>query len=166
VFIGFIQSLFYTFGSGLIVGDFPVQNREAGFAKEEGLPNSPAPCKKPLHTLSILAVEDGDGRCIIGCVGGDIRPQLHLRVYENIFIYRMNLAEAVDAPRFVYTIPRGVQRVVVEEPLKSPPSRGIEAIWVKHYGSPGYVHAAAIDEAGRTLLVNDPRSEGIALATR
>ncbi|MEM2739591.1 MAG: gamma-glutamyltransferase [Candidatus Bathyarchaeia archaeon] len=164
--IGFIQSLFYPFGSGLIAGGFPIQSRGAGFAKEEGLPNSPAPSKKPLHTLSILAVEDGDDRYIIGCVGGDIRPQLHLRVYENIFIYGMNPAEAVDAPRFIYTIPRGAQKIVVEEPLKPPPSRGIEVLRVKHYGSPGHVHVAVIDKNGRTLLTNDPRSEGVALATR
>jgi len=165
-FIGFIQSLFYPFGSGLIAGGFPVQNRGTGFAKEKGLPNSPAPCKKPLHTLSILAVEDGSGRYIIGCVGGDIRPQLHLRVYENIFTYGMSPAEAVDAPRFVYTIPRGLQRVVVEKPLKPPLSKNIEAVQVKQYDSPGYVHVAVIDKTGRTLLTNDPRSEGIALAIR
>ncbi|MGB9741098.1 MAG: gamma-glutamyltransferase family protein [Candidatus Bathyarchaeia archaeon] len=165
-FIGFIQSLFQPFGSGLIVGGFPVQNRGAGFAKDRGLPNSPAPRKQPLHTLSILAVEDGDDKYIIGCVGGDIRPQLHLRVYENIFIYGMNPAEAVGAPRFVYTMPRRAQRVVVEEPLKSPSSKKAEVFQVQHYGSSGHVHVAVINKAGRTILTNDPRSEGIALATK
>lgn len=162
--LGFIQSLFHPFGSGLIAGGFPIQNRGAGFAKEKGLPNSPAPCKKPLHTLSILAIENGDRRYIIGCVGGDVRPQLHLRVYENIFIYKMNPVEAVDAPRFVYTVPRGMQKVVVEEPLKPPPSSSnVEAVQVRYYSSPGYVHVAVLDR-GRILLASDPRSEGIALA--
>lgn len=164
--VGFIQSLFYPFGSGLIAGGFPIQNRGFGFAKEGGLPNSPAPRKRPLHTLSILAVDGGCDRYIIGCVGGDIRPQLHLRVYENIFIYGMNPAEAVDAPRFLYTIPRGMQRVVVEEPLKPPSTGVVEVAKVKNHGSPGYVHVAVIDGAGRILLANDPRSEGIALAAR
>jgi len=78
--IGFIQSLFHAFGSGLVAGGFPVQNRAIGFAREKGLPNSPAPRKLPLHTLSILGVDTGREKYIIGCVGGDMRPQLHLRV--------------------------------------------------------------------------------------
>lgn len=166
VILGFIQSLFHPFGSGLIAGGFPIQNRGVGFAKERGLPNSPAPCKKPLHTLSILAIENEDRKYIIGCVGGDVRPQLHLRVYENIFIYKMNPVEAVDAPRFIYTVPRGTQKVIVEEPLKPPLlSSSVEAVQVGYYGSPGYVHVAVLDK-GRTLLASDPRSEGIALAIR
>ncbi|WP_420834711.1 gamma-glutamyltransferase family protein [Desulfurococcus mucosus] len=161
--VGFIQSLFHPFGSGLMAGGFPVQNRGIGFARTTGLPNSPAPRKLPLHTLSILGVSGGREKYIIGCVGGDYRPQLHLRVYENLFVYGMDPVEAVNAPRFIYTEPRGRQEVVVEEPLKPTTPAGITVKLVEYFGSHGHVHVAVYDGV-KTLLVNDPRSEGIALA--
>lgn len=159
--IGFIQSLFYPFGSGLIAQGFPVQNRGIGFARSRGLPNSPAPRKLPLHTLSVLGVVDDRRKYIIGCVGGDYRPQLHLRVYENIFVYNMNLVDAVKAPRFIYTELYNTQKVVVEEPLK-PPGK-VNTSLVGYLSSHGHVHVAVVDE-DRVILVNDPRSEGVAIA--
>lgn len=162
--IGFIQSLFYPFGSGLVVGGFPVQNRGYGFAKERGLPNSPAPRKRPLHTLSILAVERDREKYIIGCVGGDYRPQLHLRVYENLFIYNMNLVETLSAPRFIYTKPTRRQRVIVEEPLRINRESSIDAdiVYVGLHESPGHVHIAyREDRRGVTFLSSDPRTEGV-----
>ncbi len=162
--IGFIQSLFYPFGSGLVAAGFPVQNRSLGFAKERGLPNSPAPRKKPLHTLSVLAIDAGEEKYIIGCVGGDYRPQLHLRVYENLFVYGMRLDRAVAAPRFIYMVPYGKQKVVVEEPLPAPqPQQGIEVESVGYGGSRGFVHVAKI-RRDRVYIAADPRSEGVPLA--
>jgi gamma-glutamyltranspeptidase/glutathione hydrolase len=52
--VGFIQSIFHAFGSGIVAQDIPFQSRGAGFAKRLELSNSPAPGKRPLHTLSIL----------------------------------------------------------------------------------------------------------------
>jgi len=49
----FIQSIFYPFGSGIVAKNL-IQNRWFDFSKSKGLPNSPAPLKRPLHTLSIL----------------------------------------------------------------------------------------------------------------
>jgi gamma-glutamyltranspeptidase/glutathione hydrolase len=162
--LGFIQSLFYPFGSGLIAKGFPVQNRAIGFARREGLPNSPAPKKVPLHTLSILAISDDKEKYIIGCVGGDYRPQLHLRIYENIFVYKMPIAKAIEAPRFIYTEFYDTQEVVVEKPLTPPQSNGIVKIKsIDYYSAPGYVHVGVLRE-GKVELTNDPRSEGIALA--
>ncbi len=162
--IGFIQSLFHAFGSGLVAGGFPVQNRAIGFAREKGLPNSPAPRKLPLHTLSILGVDTGREKYIIGCVGGDMRPQLHLRVYENIFVYNMRLDRAVATPRFIYTTPYGVQEVLVEEPLNTPPSTSnIQVKQVKYGELRGHVHIGKLSEQG-LILAGDPRSEGIPLA--
>ncbi|MGC8982674.1 MAG: gamma-glutamyltransferase family protein [Desulfurococcaceae archaeon] len=162
--IGFIQSLFYGFGSGLVAAGFPVQNRAIGFAKRFGLPNSPAPKKLPLHTLSVLGVDVGKEKYIIGCVGGDLRPQLHLRIFENIFIYRMHIAKATSAPRFVYTSFETVPEVIVEAPLKLPVTTSIRAKSVEYYGSKGHVHVGIIDKQGRLELACDPRSEGIAQA--
>jgi len=161
--VGFIQSLFYPFGSGIVAGGFPIQNRGIGFAKVMGLPNSPAPRKLPLHTLSILGVDNGREKYIIGCVGGDYRPQLHLRVYENIFVYGMDPVKAVNAPRFIYVEPRERQRVVVEKPLGTSPFRDVVVENVGYFESHGHVHVGILDRE-KTVVVNDPRSEGIAVA--
>ncbi|MEM2009373.1 MAG: gamma-glutamyltransferase [Thermosphaera sp.] len=161
--IGFIQSLFHPFGSGLVAGGFPVQNRGIGFAKSKGLPNSPAPKKLPLHTLSVLGVSTDKEKYVIGCVGGDYRPQLHLRVYENIFVYHMSIPGALDSPRFLYTIPYGHQQVVAEQPLKPPVSSNIPVNIIQPYSSPGHVHVGVIT-LENIVLGNDPRSEGTAMA--
>ena len=163
--VGFIQSLFYAFGSGLIMVGFPVQNRARGFANEKGLPNSPAPRKLPLHTLSVLGLDAGNEKYIIGCVGGDLRPQLHLRVFENVFIYGMRLDKAVAAPRFAYTRFYGEQEVMVEEPLRAPSKleSGITAKSVDYLGLMGHVHAGKLSKHS-LLLACDPRSEGLPLA--
>ncbi|MEM2024822.1 MAG: gamma-glutamyltransferase [Desulfurococcaceae archaeon] len=165
--IGFIQSLFYPFGSGLTISGFPVQNRGVGFAKSRGLPNSPAPRKVPLHTLSVLGVDRGKEKYIIGCVGGDVRPQLHLRVFENIFAYGMPIDRAIAAPRFLYMTPYGRQEVVVEKPLRTPPQRennyiGVEE--VDYFKAKGHVHVGRLSDR-KVLMACDPRSEGIPLAT-
>lgn len=52
--IGFIQSLFFAFGSGIVVKDIPFNNRGFGFTEGR---NKPEPRKRPLHTLSILMAE-------------------------------------------------------------------------------------------------------------
>lgn len=164
--IGFIQSLFHPFGSGLVALGFPVQNRGIGFAKRRGLPNSPAPRKLPLHTLSVLGIDADNEKYIIGCVGGDLRPQLHLRVYENIFVYGMHPSKAVNAPRFIYTKFNDVLEVGVEEPLK-PPTSTESNIVVTRFGYHelhGHVHVGVLGKDGRLELACDTRSEGIAIA--
>ncbi|MEM4542140.1 MAG: gamma-glutamyltransferase [Desulfurococcaceae archaeon] len=163
--VGFIQSLFYPFGSGLVVQGFPVQNRGVGFAKTENLPNSPAPRKRPLHTLSILGVDLGEEKYIIGCVGGDLRPQLHLRVYENVFVYGMHPAKAVNMPRFIYTRTSEPVEVVVEEPLKQPAiSNSLVVRKVGYFELPGHVHVGVLKKDKRLELACDARSEGVAQA--
>ena len=97
--LGFIQSLFHPFGSGIVSEEIPFQNRLIGFSKVKGLPNSPSPGKRPLHTLSILMAERGDRTYIVGCAGGDLRPQIHSQVIINILDYGMDVAEAVMAKR-------------------------------------------------------------------
>lgn len=163
VLIGFIQSLFYGFGSGLVISGFPVQNRAIGFAKEMGLPNSPAPGKLPLHTLSVLGVDMDGEKYIIGCVGGDMRPQLHLRVFENIFAYNMSIDKAVATPRFIYTKPYNGQEVLLEKPLTPPSSYEIKIMEVPYGELRGHVHVGVLSR-DRLMLSCDPRSEGIPLA--
>ena len=102
--VGFIQSIFQSFGSGIVVYDVPFQSRGAGFAKTPGLPNSPGPRKRPLHTLSILLCRHSiEGDYMIGCAGGDLRPQIHSEIFTNVADYKMPLSRAVEMPRYILT---------------------------------------------------------------
>jgi len=162
--VAFIQSLFNPFGSGLIIGGFPLQNRGLGFARRKGIPNSPAPRKKPLHTLSILGIEEGRERRIIGCVGGDVRPQLHLRTYENIYVYGMEAHRALSPPRFIFTSYSREPAVEVEEGFPVPDAKGMKVARVPLFGTHGHMHVAKVDSRGVLELASDPRTEGISVA--
>ncbi len=162
--VGFIQSIFYPFGSGIATHGFVMQNRGRGFLYERGKINSPEPRKRPMHTLSILAVDSGKYRYIIGCAGGDYRPQIHVQVYEYIFLRGLDIGRAVDAPRFIYTDTESLKKVVVEKRLRGGGSSGLEYITADYYGRTGLVNASQyrIDNSF-AWLVSDPRSEGVAI---
>ncbi|MCY0850730.1 gamma-glutamyltransferase family protein [Sulfuracidifex metallicus] len=151
--VGMIQSLFYPFGSGIVVNDITFNNRGAGFT--DGI-NAPKPKKRPLHTLSILIAEKGEGeeKLIIGCAGGDLRPQIHSQVFEYYADYNMEIDEAVSAPRFMYL----GNKVIAEKRLGIPATP-------TDYMSPevGIVQALKVVKNQKRIGVADPRGEGIAL---
>ncbi|WP_338599310.1 gamma-glutamyltransferase family protein [Sulfolobus tengchongensis] len=148
--VGFIQSLFYPFGSGIVVNDIPFNNRGAGFSEGN---NRPEPRKRPLHTLSILMAEKNDERIIIGCAGGDLRPQIHAEVFEYYVDYKMEIDEAVYAPRFMYL----GNKVIAEKRL------GVPATQTDYYSPEVGIVQALKYKNGRYIGVADIRSEGIAL---
>jgi len=115
-----IQSLFHPFGSTLTERRFQVtlNNRATGFTAERGLPNTIAPSKKPLHTLSaLIMVDEGSGRVVaLGASGGHYRPQLHAVFATNIVDYSMSLEEAINGPRAAWDWATG--RLVVERGVK------------------------------------------------
>jgi Gamma-glutamyltransferase len=102
----------------------------------------------------------------LGCAGGDWRPQIHARIFENIFAYGMSLPKALDAPRFIFTETSGTtKRVVVESRLRAPQVAGLTVEITEDYGPTGLVHAAAVKRSKQLAqFVSDPRSEGLPLA--
>lgn len=162
--VGFIQSIFHGFGSGIVAHDIPFQNRGAGFTKSLGVPNSPAPRKRPLHTLSILLARHGtQGHYMIGCAGGDLRPQIHAEILMNAVDYDMPLSRAVDTPRYILT--RWGKRqteAIVEDGAWT---RDLPA-WTTRIRYPssttGIVQAAKKGPNGMLEFVADPRGGGIA----
>jgi gamma-glutamyltranspeptidase/glutathione hydrolase len=101
--MGFIQSIFYPFGSGIVSQDIVFQSRLIGFKYEYGYPNSPAPEKRPLHTLSISLIDVDEDFYIVGCAGGDLRPQIHSQVISNILVHGMDIASATISRRGMLT---------------------------------------------------------------
>jgi gamma-glutamyltranspeptidase / glutathione hydrolase len=104
--VSWIQSLFSSFGSGLVEPETGVvlQNRGAGFVLDAAHPNNVAPGKRPFHTLTPLLITDETGalRMTIGTPGGHGQSQFLTQVYHNIFTFGMTPQQAVEAPRYLH----------------------------------------------------------------
>ena len=102
--VSLIQSIFYGFGSQVLVPGFGfmLQNRGSGFVLEDGHPNRFAPGKRPFHTIIPAALLDGDGRwsSVFGVTGGQYQPQGHVQVVVNLLDHGMGPQAALDAPRY------------------------------------------------------------------
>jgi gamma-glutamyltranspeptidase/glutathione hydrolase len=171
--VSFINSLFNSFGSGIVAGETGImlQNRGTGFSLEPGHPNQLEPGKRPFHTL-IPAMVFKDGKLLMsyGVMGGDIQAQGHAQVLINLADRGMNLQQAIEAPRVRYISGRGV---MLEETMASPVidalvRRGHERMLppagIMHRALMGGGQAIMIDPATGALSgASDPRKDGLAL---
>ena len=162
----FINSLFQSFGSGLLAAESGVmlQNRGLGFRIERGHPNCIAPNKRPMHTIIPGMVTQG-GRAVMpfGVMGGHFQPMGQSLFLGNMFEYGLDIQQALDLPRvFPYQgrveIERGVPAAVADQLARlghditaaERPHGGGQAIWIDH-------------ERGCLVGGSDPRKDGMAL---
>jgi gamma-glutamyltranspeptidase/glutathione hydrolase len=100
--VSFISSLFMHFGSGMVVDGtgIALQNRGRSFSLDSDHANRLEPHKRPMHTI-IPGMVFKDGRFLMsfGVMGADMQPQGHVQFLSNLIDFKMNLQEAVDAPR-------------------------------------------------------------------
>lgn len=103
--ISFIQSLYWEYGSGLVLQKtgLLMQNRGLAFSLDPQSLNPLQPGRRPFHTLNCpLAVFD-DGRIAsYGAMGGDGQPQLQAQVFFRAMRYGLPVSEALDRPRFLF----------------------------------------------------------------
>ena len=102
--VSYIQSLYWEFGSGLVLPRTGVlmQNRGASFSLEAGALNLLAPGRLPFHTLNPALAVLKDGRIIAyGCMGGDGQPQTQAALFTRHVVFGEPLEEAIDRPRWV-----------------------------------------------------------------
>jgi gamma-glutamyltranspeptidase/glutathione hydrolase len=100
--VSFISSLFLAFGSGIVVDGTGIvlQNRGRSFSMDPKHFNRVEPHKRPMHTIIPgMVFKDGQFLMSFGVMGGDMQPQGHVQFLANLIDFRMNLQEAVDAPR-------------------------------------------------------------------
>lgn len=101
--VSMIQSLYASFGSGLVVPGTGVvlHNRGALFSLDPRHPNALAPGKRPYHTLCpALVLDRGKPALALGTPGGDGQTHTLIQVLNNIVLFGMSPQEAIDAPRF------------------------------------------------------------------
>ncbi len=100
--VSFINSIYYGFGSGLVVPGTGIclQNRGALFSLEPEHLNRVEPSKRPLHTIiPAMIMKDGRPWFCFGVMGGDMQPQGHVQVFLNLVEFGMNPQEAGEAAR-------------------------------------------------------------------
>jgi gamma-glutamyltranspeptidase/glutathione hydrolase len=164
--ISFINSLFGSFGSGLVVPGTGVvlHNRGAGFTLETDHPNRLGPAKRPLHTLvPAFIMKDGKPLMPFGVMGGDNQAQAHAQIVVNVVDFGMNVQEAGDAAR----VRHGAEGLAVESAIgdrvrDALGDRGHQLIDGR--GLMGGYQAVMIDpETGVLMGGSDLRKDGLAI---
>jgi gamma-glutamyltranspeptidase / glutathione hydrolase len=168
--VSLISSIYMPFGSGMVVDGTGIilQNRGHSFSLDPHHPNRLEPHKRPMHTI-IPAMVFKDGRFLMsfGVMGGDMQPQGHAQFLINLIDFKMNLQEAVDAPRI-----RHIQgkEVYLEEGISSKAASALKERGHDIIGAPPSVNqvgggqAIYLNRAQNVLLgASDRRKDGCAI---
>jgi gamma-glutamyltranspeptidase/glutathione hydrolase len=119
----------------------------------QGEANAIAPGKTPLSSMSpTIVTKDGKTVMVVGTPGGSRIITATLLTILNVIDYKMNIQEAVDAPRFHQQwLP---EETNVENFAMSPDTQKILEGWGQKFGGPQpFNHVAAI-------LVGAPSLDG------
>ncbi len=172
--VSLLQSLYYDWGSGVVVGDTGIlwQNRGAAFSLDPKSPNVLAPGKRPFYTLNPgMALKNGRPYVLYGTQGADGQPQTLSVVLTRILDYGMNPLQALSKPRFILgksffdtRASLRLERDAGAEVIAELARRGHEMTPIDA-NSPlgGQAGAIVIHDDGRIEGAHDPRSDGIAL---
>lgn len=102
--VSFIQSIFWEFGSGVVLRDSGItwQNRGASFDLDADARNALVPGRRPFHTIQPAMARLADGRLMAyGAMGGEGQPQTQAAVYTRHVMFGQPLQTAVSAPRWL-----------------------------------------------------------------
>jgi gamma-glutamyltranspeptidase/glutathione hydrolase len=171
-----IHSVYGTYGAGVVAGRTGVvlQNRSAYFSLDPTHPNRLEPRKIPLHTLIASLAFKGDALWqVLGCMGADGQPQIHLQAYTAMIDYGLDVQEAVAGPRwlagrFALGDPRDLLNMEARFPaatITELERRGhLVHRWPAWEERAGHAHGITIDPATGTRIGGaDPRSDGAAI---
>ena len=102
--VSFIQSLYWEFGSGIVLPGTGVtwQNRGTSFSLDENHHNCIQPLKRPFHTIQPALAKLNDGRVMVfGTMGGDGQPQTQATIFSRHAIFGQPLQQSITAPRWL-----------------------------------------------------------------
>jgi gamma-glutamyltranspeptidase/glutathione hydrolase len=164
--VSLIQSIFETFGAGIVAGDtgIALHNRGSLFSLEPGHPNVLAPGKRPFHTLvPAMVMKESKPWLSFGVMGGDMQPQGHVQVLLNLIDFGMNVQEAGEAPRFRHA----AAGLALESAISAEARAGLERrghLLITSTGVFGGYQGILIDpKTGVLMGGSDPRKDGLAI---
>jgi gamma-glutamyltranspeptidase/glutathione hydrolase len=102
--VSFIQSIYWEFGSGLILPKtgITMQNRGISFSLDEENFNKLLPSRKPFHTIQPALAHFNDGRVMAyGTMGGEGQPQTQATIFLRYAIQNLDLQKAINEPRWL-----------------------------------------------------------------
>ena len=170
-----IFSLYGVFGACITSPETGVvmQNRSAYFSLDPAHPNKLEPGKTPLHTLiASMAFKDEKPWAVLGCMGADGQPQIHLQAYVAMIDYGRNIQEAVGGPRWLsgrFALGEARDTLHIEARF---PRATIDELerrghlvdrWGDYSELAGHAHGITIAEDGELTGGYDPRSDGAAI---
>jgi gamma-glutamyltranspeptidase/glutathione hydrolase len=166
------------FGSGVVVdgAGFFLNNEMDDFSAKPGVPNqfgllgkeanAIQPNKRMLSAMTpTIVVKNGQPCLIVGSPGGSTIITAVLQVILNVVDHKMNVQQAVDAPRMhhqwrpdtLFVEPRFFPKDVIENLTK----RGYTVL--DRWGNLGRIEAIVIDQkTGVCYGATDPRGDGLA----
>jgi len=168
--VSLIQSLYSSFGSGIVPPDTGVMlhNRGALFTLEPGHPNLLAGRKRPLTTLIPAFMSKGDVKIGFGIMGGFNQAQAHAQFVSNVADFGLDVQEALEAGRFTKISFDGCD-VDVEELIPAKTRNELETLGHEvtvippRSGVFGYGQAVMSDGNGVHFGGSEPRHDGEAI---
>jgi gamma-glutamyltranspeptidase/glutathione hydrolase len=164
--VSFINSLFESFGSGLVAGDtgIALHNRGALFVLEPKHPNVVAPRKRPFHTLiPAMVLKDNKPFFTFGVMGGDNQPQGHVQVLLNLIDFNMDAQQAGEAPRFRHSGEDVLLESAFNADVRLALSRKGHHVTGAIDAWGGYQGVLIDPETGVLMGGSDPRKDGLAI---
>lgn len=164
--VSFINSLFKSFGSGIVAPESGVllQNRGLGFSLDPAHPSCIAPRKRPMHTIIPgMLTKDGAAVMPFGVMGGHYQPVGQAWVLTSMLDHGLDPQAAIDLPRLfafegTVELEHGIPQAAADALAAlghrvsriDKPHGGGQAIWIDR-------------ERGTLTGGSDPRKDGCAL---
>jgi gamma-glutamyltranspeptidase/glutathione hydrolase len=164
--VSFINSLFESFGSGLVAGDTGVvlQNRGALFVLDPQHPNVIAPRKRPFHTLIPgMVLKGGKPFFSFGVMGGDNQPQGHVQALINLIDFGLDVQQAGEAPRFRHSGEEVLLESAFPASVRSALAKKGHHVTSAVDAWGGYQGILIDDSTGVLMGGSDPRKDGLAI---
>ncbi len=170
--VSYIQSVYWEFGSGVVLSDTGVgwQNRGSSFLLDPTSHIALAPNKKPFHTLNPALARFDDGRTMVyGNMGGDGQPQSQSAVFSRYAMFGQTLQAAVSAPRWLLGKTWGQESTTLkfenrtdQKALQALRDAGHDVEVLEDYSDTmGHAGAIVREANGLYLGAADPRSDGV-----